>query len=317
MNRLAVVALGGNAILRTGQTGTIEEQEANTFETLEHLLFLLRCGFNLIVTHGNGPQVGNMLLRNQAGEKLHGVAPMPLDVCVAETQGEIGYMIERMFRNVLAKYSLRRDILTVVTQVVIDPEDEAFTHPIKRIGPLYTPDEAQMLATVHGWTFAPSHKVEGKMQRTVPSPRPLDVFNYETMGQTARSGAVVIAAGGGGIPVYFDEQGMVRTVDAVVDKDLASALLATRVGAEELYILTDVPYVYIDYKSPSQRRVEALNVKDARHFLASGQFGEGDMAPKVDAAVRFVESGGQRAVITEANRLDNPSFGTRITAEYD
>ncbi len=317
MNKLAVVALGGNAILRNSDTGTIEEQERNVANTLQNILYLIRNGYQIILTHGNGPQVGNILMRNDAGEQLYNIAQMPLDICVADSQGGIGYMIERQFRNVLMQNNIKKDIVTLVTQVLVKKDDEAFRNPRKRIGKIYDKNKADELRQKKGWIFKESPKVKAGWQRVVPSPEPIDVFNKNTIAKIAHSGTIVIASGGGGIPVYYDHDGLIRTTDAVVDKDLASALLASKLHAHELYILTDVPYVYIDFNTPKQKKIEFLNRRDALKYLDQNKFGEGSMAPKVRAALQFVENGGEKSIITEATKLEDRSFGTKITLEYE
>ena len=315
--KLAVVALGGNALLRDNQVGTIEEQEANATATLKQMLFLIEDGYDLVITHGNGPQVGNLLMQNDAGEELHGIPQMPLDICVAETQGEIGYMIERMLRNILIEEKVEKAILTLVTQVVVDKDDPAFGNPTKRIGRSYTKEQADNMQVKKGWLFKESSKDGQGWRRVVASPMPKEIFNRDTIGRIARQGAIVIAGGGGGIPVYKDADGKVRTVDAVIDKDFASSLLASRIRADEFYILTDVPYVYKNYGEDNQEELEFLDNKDAQALLDSGAFGEGSMAPKVRAALYFINHGGDKSVITEATKLDDRRFGTKITMEYE
>jgi carbamate kinase len=316
-NKIAVVALGGNALLRDNQAGTIEEQEKNTSDTLENLIFLIREGYNLVITHGNGPQVGNILMRNDAGEQLYGIAQMPIDVCVADSQGGIGYMIERMLRNVLNKYHLHKNVICIVTQVIVDKNDPAFSDPQKRIGKIYNKTQASILAGSKGWIFREEVKVEGGFRRVVPSPDPVGIMNAQIIGDLARGGNIVIAAGGGGVPVYLDENNDVRTTEAVVDKDLASSLLASLIGAEEFYILTDVPYIYINYKKPGQEIKEFLNYEDALRYLNEGQFSKGSMAPKVQACLNFIKSGGRKSVITEAFKLADKKYGSKITLEYE
>ncbi len=318
MAKLAVVALGGNALLRDNQLGTIEEQEQNTTETLENIVFLLREGYNLVLTHGNGPQVGNILLRNDAGEQVYGIAQMPLDICVADSQGGIGYMIERMLHNVLQRYGIERNVVTLVTEVLIDPADPAFGNPSKRIGKIYSREEAERLTREKGWIFKEEVKEDlSGWRRVVPSPQPRKILNAPMVEELARRGHIVIAAGGGGIPVYLDENNMLRAEEAVVDKDLSSSLLASTIGADEFYILTDVPYVYINYKKKDQQIVEFLDRKDALKYLRAGMFGEGNMAPKIRAAVDFIGKGGRKSVITEATRLEDKRYGTKITLKYD
>ncbi|MCD6200516.1 MAG: carbamate kinase [Bacteroidales bacterium] len=318
MGKLAVIALGGNALLRDNQAGTIEEQEQNTTETLENIVFLLREGYDLVLTHGNGPQVGNILMRNDAGEQLYGIAQMPLDICVADSQGGIGYMIERVLHNVLRRHGIRRKVVTLVTEVVVDPEDRAFQQPEKRIGKIYSGEEAERLTREKGWIFKEEIKEDlSGWRRVVPSPRPGRVLNAEIMEELARRGHIVIAAGGGGIPVYFDGEGMARPSEAVIDKDLASSLLASTISADEFYILTDVPYVFLNYKQKNQQMVEFLDRADSLRYLEQGMFGEGNMAPKILAAVKFVENGGEKSVITEATKLEDKKYGTKITLHYD
>ncbi|HPT32982.1 MAG TPA: carbamate kinase, partial [Prolixibacteraceae bacterium] len=300
MNRLAVVALGGNALLRENEKGTIEEQEQNAMETVENLIFLIREGYDLVITHGNGPQVGNILMRNDAGESQYQIAPMPLDICVADSQGGIGYMIERMLRNVLNQHGIEKNVITLVTMVLVDPNDPAFGNPAKRIGRSYSEEEAKILAERKNWIFKPSGKKEGRFQRVVPSPEPIGIINKTVISSLASAGNIVIAAGGGGIPVYLDEDRNVRTVDAVIDKDMASALLATETGAEALYILTDVPFIYRDFGKPTQEKLEFLDFHDTQKYLEAGAFGEGSMAPKIRACLRFIGQGGQKAIITES-----------------
>ncbi len=317
MRKLAVIALGGNALLRGNQKGTIEEQEQNVTDTLENLLFLLEEDYDIIISHGNGPQVGNMLLKNDAGEHVYDLPQMPLDVCVADTQGEIGYMIERMMVNLLNKYNYRKDVVTLVTQVEVDKNDPAFQDPQKRVGKTYQKEEAEKLEKEKGWVFKDEVKVEGGRRRVVPSPLPKSIMNENVVENLARQGNIVIASGGGGIPVYYDEEGRVRPSEAVIDKDMASSLLAARIKADEFYILTDVPYVYINYKQSNEQKLDPLSVDDARSYLEKGMFSKGSMAPKINAAVQFVEQGGQKSVITEASLLKDKTYGTRIIKEYE
>ncbi|HVN58772.1 MAG TPA: carbamate kinase [Bacteroidales bacterium] len=315
--KLAVVALGGNALLRGEQAGTIEEQEQNTADTLENLIFLLREGYDLVITHGNGPQVGNILMRNDAGEQLYNIAQMPIDICVADSQGGIGYMIERMFRNILNKHDIDKNVVCIITQVVVNKDDPAFTDPQKRIGKIYNATQAKELAEKKGWIFREEVKVDGGFRRVVPSPQPVGILNENIIKDLARNGNIVIAAGGGGVPVFIDENNDVRTTEAVVDKDLASSLLATRIGADEFYILTDVPYIYINFKKPDQEIKEFLNYNDALGYLNEGQFAKGSMAPKIQACLNFIKAGGRKSVITEAFKLADKKYGSKITMEYE
>jgi carbamate kinase len=317
MSKLAVVALGGNALQRDFQKGTIEEQEQNTFDTLENLVFLIKEDYNLVITHGNGPQVGDILLKNDAGEAVYSIPQMPLDICVAGTQGEIGYMIERILRNVLTKHNIQRNVIGLISQVVVNHQGEAFKNPTKRIGRIYPGDLAGKLTKEKGWIFKEEQKTSGGFRRVVPSPEPLDIINQSIIKQLVNQGNIIIAAGGGGIPVFLDENNETRPVEAVIDKDFASALLAASIGADELYILTDVPYIYLNYKKPDQQIAEFLNYEDTIKYLEQGMFGEGNMKPKIEAALYFVRKGGRKSIITEATRLEDKRYGSKITREYD
>jgi carbamate kinase len=315
--KLAVVALGGNALLRGDQSGTIDEQEQNTTDTLENLIFLIKEGYDLVITHGNGPQVGNILMRNDAGEQIYNIAQMPVDICVADSQGGIGYMIERMFRNVLNRHGIEKNVVCIVTSVLVDINDSAFSDPQKRIGKIYTKEEADELTAKKGWIFREEVKINGGYRRVVPSPVPVGIMNKAIIQDLAAKGNIVIAAGGGGVPVYIDEKNDVRPAEAVIDKDLASSLLATLIGADEFYILTDVPYIYINYRKPDQQIKEFLNYTDALKYLNDGQFAKGSMAPKIQACLNFIRQGGKKSVITEAFKLADKKYGSKITMEYE
>lgn len=315
--KLAVVALGGNALLRGDQAGTIDEQEDNTAKTLENLVFLINEGYNLVITHGNGPQVGNILMRNDAGEQLYGIAGMPVDICVADSQGGIGYMIERIFRNILKRHGIDRNVICIVTQVLVDINDPAFTDPQKRVGKIYSEKQAAELAEKKGWLFRQEAKSSAGYRRVVPSPAPAGIMNVPVITDLASKGNIVIAAGGGGVPVYIDGKNEVRPAEAVIDKDLASSLLATLIGADEFYILTDVPYIYINYNKPDQEVKEFLNYSDTIRYLEQGQFARGSMAPKIQACLNFIKNGGKMSVITEAFKLADKKYGSKITMEYE
>jgi carbamate kinase len=317
MNKLAVVALGGNALLRGNQKGTVEEQNANTTDTLENLIFLIKEGYDIVLAHGNGPQVGNILMRNDAGEQLYNIPQMPLDIDVADSQGGIGYMIERNLRNILKKHGIKKDVITLVTQVVVDKDDPAFQNPTKRVGKIYTKEEANALAADKGWIFKEEVKADGGWRRVVPSPRPMRVMNEEIVSKLAREGNIVITVGGGGVPVYEDAEGQICPVEGVIDKDLASALIGARIKADEFYILTDVPYIYKNFKQPNEEVLEFLNYADTVELLKDGQFAEGSMAPKIRACLEFVQNGGKKSVITEATKLEDRKYGSKITMEYE
>ncbi len=311
MKKLSVIAFGGNALLQSGQKGTIDEQEQNVYETCQHLVPLIKKGYDLVIGHGNGPQVGNVLLQHEAGNAVYGLPKQPIDFCVAETQGSIGFMIEQQLRNVLAEHGITRNIVTLVTQVVVDKEDQAFKNPTKPVGPFYKKEEADKLAKENNWVFHEDPRDRG-WRRVVASPGPLDIPNWPAVEKLAKEGNIVITVGGGGIPAYIDEKGKIIGIDAVIDKDLASSLLANRIKADEFCILTDVPNVFVNFNKPNQEKLERISVKDITEHLNAGQFTEGSMAPKVRACIEFVENGGSDAIITEAKELGKEGTGTVI-----
>jgi len=314
IKKIAVVALGGNALLRGNEIGTIQQQEKNTYETFIHLLTLLRDGYELVITHGNGPQVGNIMLRNEAGYKEYKIPQMPLDICVADSQGGIGYMIERQVKNILHQNKIRKNVVTVITQVLVDKNDPAFTEPTKPVGRFYLKEEADLLAKSGGFIFKEDPRKRG-WRRVVPSPEPVDILNKKIIRDLVKRGNIVIAAGGGGVPVYRDEKKNLVGVEAVIDKDLASSLLATEINADAFFILTDVPNVYLNFHKPNQIKLEKLTVSQAEEYLNAGEFADGSMGPKILSAIQFVKNGGKETIITESTQLSNPDCGTRIVSE--
>lgn len=308
--KTAVVALGGNALLRSGQKGTFAEQIQNVDETCQALVALMKQGYTICIGHGNGPQVGNVMLQHEAGKKTFDLPAMPMDFCVAETQGSIGYMIEIRLQNRLREAGIDKPVLTLLTQVKVDKNDTAFQNPTKPVGPYYKKEEAERFATETGARFKEDPKGNG-WRKVVPSPVPIDIDHVDIVKDAVAKGHVVITVGGGGIPVV-EENGMYRGVEAVIDKDLASALLASRIGADNLFILTDVSNVYIRFRKPDEQKLEKITVAQAKKYLADGEFAEGSMAPKVRAAIFFLEHGGKECVITQAAELDKPDAGTRI-----
>ncbi|MGQ9643439.1 MAG: carbamate kinase [Ignavibacterium sp.] len=311
MRKTAVVALGGNALLRGNEIGTIQQQEKNTYDTCINLIKLLKQDYNIVITHGNGPQVGNIMLRNEAGYNTYKIPKMPLDICVADSQGGIGYMIERQMKNILTQNKIRRNVVTLVTQVLVDRNDPAFENPSKPIGPFYLKEEADLLARTNNFVFKEDARKRG-WRRVVASPEPKDILNKKVIKELVRKGNIVIAAGGGGVPVYQDKNKMLHGIEAVIDKDLASALLANEIEADEFFILTDVPKVYINFNKPNQQQLDYIKVSDAKKYYEAGEFGAGSMGPKILAAINFVEHGGKETVITESTQLGDPSCGTRI-----
>ena len=310
MKKLAVVAFGGNALLQAGQKGTIDEQEQNAFEASKNLMHLLNRNYDIVITHGNGPQVGNILLAEQAGEKMFGVPQMPLDICVAYSQGFIGYMIEQQLRNVLEANDMDQDIIAIITQVLVNKDDPAFQNPTKPIGPYLTKEEDKM-AKETGAKFVEDKK-RGGWRKVVASPKPLVISNKKSIEQLARAGHIVIAVGGGGIPAFYVDPNKLQGIDAVIDKDLASALLAKQINADRLFILTDVAKVCLNFNTPQEKTIDRMNIAQARQYLKEGQFAEGSMAPKIRAAIDFVENTGKDAIITKTTLLGVDDGGTRI-----
>jgi carbamate kinase len=311
MKKLAVVALGGNALLRESEIGTIQQQDKNSHDSCENLVSLLKNDYNLVITHGNGPQVGNIFLRNDAGYKIYKIPKMPLDICVADSQGGIGYMVEREMRNVLTENKIRKNVVTVVTQVLVDKDDPAFQTPTKPVGAFFLKEEAELLMRNHNWIFKEDAGKRG-WRRVVASPYPLDILNKKTIKSLVAKGNIVIASGGGGIPVYRDENKLLQGIEAVIDKDSASALLASEIGADAFYMLTDVSKVYINFNKPGQKALDTITIDEAEKYLEAGEFGEGSMKPKIKAAIGFLKRGGKETIITDSAKLNDPKSGTRI-----
>ncbi len=307
----AVVALGGNAITKPGVEDTIANQFRHTRESLDGIVELIREGYDLVVTHGNGPQVGNALLRI---EVARGKAPiLPLGVLVADTEGGMGYMIQQSLANRLRDEGLERPVITMITQVLVDPNDRAIADPSKFIGQFYTEDEAKSFTETRGWQMKKDSN--RGWRRVVPSPTPLRTIEAGTIRQLVDSGSVVIAAGGGGIPIYIDYRKWYEGIDAVIDKDLASALLASEIGAGILSILTSVDAVAVNFGTPQQKNLSEVTLAEIKKLHAEGQFPPGSMGPKILAAIKFLESGGEVVTITSfqnAAKSLKGEAGTRI-----
>lgn len=296
VERKIVVALGGNALIGAGERGTIEEQFAHTRESLDPIVELAGQGWKIAMVHGNGPQVGDELLRNEAAREE--LPPLPLGALVASTAGWIGYMIQQSLQNALARSNVRRNVATLVTQVVVDPADPEMDEPTKPIGRVMDEARARELKHRYGWTIG---RVPGGWRRLVPSPRPVSVVESAQVRCLVDAGTIVIAAGGGGTPVRCDTALGLDGVDAVVDKDRAAEILARDIGADILLILTDVDGAYRAFGTPEQELLRRLTVSEADRLYRSGEFGKGSMGPKVEAAIGFVRNGGVRAHIA---RLD-------------
>lgn len=296
---IAVVAMGGHAFLRPGERGTYEEHTRNARAICRELMTLVERGYRLVITHGNGPQVGELLTRVELtrDELPH----WPLDVLVAQTEGSLGYFLQRALLNEMHQQDIFRYVVTMVTQVLVSPEDPAFRAPTKPVGPFLTQDEAERNRDRFGWIIG-EDKNRG-WRRLVPSPKPVKIVQGEMVRDAVRSGNIVVAAGGGGIPVTTAENGDFVGVEAVIDKDLTSGVLATDVGAELLIVLTSVEGVYIDWGGPNERRLGAVTLAECERYVAEGHFPAGSMGPKVEAIRDFLVRGGRRALITSAEKL--------------
>jgi carbamate kinase len=298
---IIMVAFGGNALLKAGQKGTFAEQNANVRNTCEALLSLFSEDKSIVIGHGNGPQVGNVMLQHSAGEKEHGIIAMPMDFCVAETQGSIAYLIENNLQNLLAEKNIKRKVVSLITEVVVDANDSAFQNPKKPVGPYYTKEQVDNFPKDCS-VYAEDPKGNG-WRKVVASPKPIDVMNIDIVQELAVQGHFVITVGGGGIPVVL-ENGKYIGKEAVIDKDLASALAAIKIGAKEFYIITDVPNAYINFRKENEQKLEQITIEEAKKHLADGQFSEGSMAPKIRAAVYFAENSSGKCVITNAENLN-------------
>lgn len=307
-----VVALGGNAIIEEGTEGTIEQQFANTRKSLDAIVGMIQEGHKVVLTHGNGPQAGVHLIRNEAASSQ--VPPSPLNVIVADTQGSMGYMIAQCLSNALLKAGVKKDVVTVITQVEVDPADPSMQNPTKYVGPFYKAEQVEKMRE-RGWVIKED---PGRgFRRVVPSPIPLDVVEKETIKDLIDDGKIVIAVGGGGVPVKRETDGTLSGVDAVIDKDRASALLANLIGADELVILTGVDRVAINFKKPDQKFFDRMKVAECEQYLKEGQFPKGSMGPKIEAACDFIKRGGDKVVITtmeNATLAVDGRAGTVITA---
>ncbi|HDH09337.1 MAG TPA: carbamate kinase [Chloroflexi bacterium] len=311
MAKVAVVAIGGNSLIKDKEHQTVPDQFATTRETCVHIASMIEQGWDVVITHGNGPQVGFVLLRSElASHVLHTV---PLDSCGADTQGSIGYMIQQSLYNEFLKRGMKKRAVTVVTQVVVDKDDPAFQNPTKPIGPFYTEEEAKRLAAERGWIVRDD---AGRgWRRVVPSPIPQEIVEQEAIKALIEQGFVVIGVGGGGIPVVRQEDGSLRGVEAVIDKDYASSLLASGIGADLFLISTAVEKVALNYGKPNQVWLDRMTLAEAKRYLSEGHFPPGSMGPKIKAIIQFLEKGGKEALITSPENIERAlagETGTRI-----
>ena len=313
MAKLVLVAVGGNALIRAGQKGTANEQFENAVETARAVVRLIRAGHRVVLTHGNGPQVGAELTRSELAA-AHAYR-LPLDCCVASTQGEIGYVLQYAMWQMMQVEGLNTPVVSLVTQVQVDPADPAFRRPTKPIGPYYTREVAERYRDLFDWTIVedPSRGY----RRVVPSPDPVSIVELEAIRACVDRGLIVIAGGGGGIPVFNDHDNT-KGVEAVIDKDHTSAVLALQLEADVFVIATDVDRVALDFRKATQRPLDRVTASECRKHLAEGQFPSGSMGPKITAALKFLERGGKEAVITDHTHLVDAiagRAGTRIVQD--
>lgn len=311
MDKKAVLALGGNAIIKAGQKGTIAEQFKNTRESLPGIVQLIEQGYKLAITHGNGPQVGNLLIQQLAGIEKN-IAPLPLGVLNSATEGTMGYMIEQSLQNILRKENINRRVVTIISQVKVDKNDPSIKNPSKPVGPFFTKEEAEQFSKEYGWTMIED---SGRGYRqVVASPKPLDVIQAPLIKKLVEEGTITIACGGGGIP-FYEEDDSYEGLDAVIDKDFASALLAKEIEADLLVILTGVEKVAINFGKSNQKELDTLTVDEAKKYYEEGQFPKGSMGPKILAAMDFINSGGKEVLITSIDKVVEAferKTGTRI-----
>jgi len=309
MNKTAIIALGGNALSQKKQAGTIGEQFNNTRHSFAQIMEFVRRGYNVCLTHGNGPQVGDELLRMDLTRDT--VPPIPLGICVAGTQGTMGYMIQQTFQNALRDENIDKEVVTLVTQVIVHADDPSFQDPLKFVGKRYSLDEATALAEELGWHI--KEQEPGKWRRVVPSPDPDFVMHGLSIRTLVESGTIVIAAGGGGIPVYNTEENRLKGIDAVVDKDLSAAKLGRVIRAQEYYIITDVDQVYRDYNTPQQTPIRQMTDIEAKQLQEEGHFQQGSMWPKIRSAIHFLKHHGEKAIITNIENIQDSIDGNAGT----
>ncbi|MBE19869.1 MAG: carbamate kinase [Gammaproteobacteria bacterium] len=313
-NPTVIIALGGNAISPKNESGDIAKQFAHTKESLDAMMYFVDNRYNICITHGNGPQVGAELLKNEITKDK--IPSLPLGVLVANTQGAIGYMIQQTLQNALQKNDIDREVVTFISQVIVDKNDPTIQDPTKFIGKVYDEQKAKQLSKEYEWNIKEQEK--GIWRRVVASPKPLYIFNGNSVKHLVDFGTIVIAGGGGGIPAFEDKNNLLHGLDAVIDKDISAALLGRVIKAEELFIITDVDQVCLNYGTNNQIKISKTNIKELQAWINDNQFGEGTMLPKIHAAIYFLEHHGQKVVITSLNKLEEAikgNAGTIITKE--
>lgn len=311
--RTCVIALGGNSLIRKGQKGTIQEQEKNAEEITREIFPLVTLGYNLAVTHGNGPQVGHQIIQNERASEE--VPSMPLDVCVADTEGSMGYILQQALLNELRRHQMKSVyVVTMITEVLVDEKDPAFKNPTKPVGSFYTKEQADKLIKDEGWSMV--EDAGRGWRRVVPSPKPGKIVQRYMIRDLCRQGNIVIALGGGGIPIWRNKNNDYEGIEAVIDKDLASSELAKVIHANLFIILTPAKEVCLDYGKPSQKPVRKMKLEEARHYMAEGHFPPGSMGPKMQAVLNFLEQEDATAIITDGPSLKDAlegNAGTMIT----
>lgn len=303
--KVAVVAFGGNALMGHEGKSTYADQMRRTDTICRKLLSLFEAGYRIVITHGNGPQVGNILMQQES--LIDSLPPMPLDVCNAMTQGQIGYMIEQRLRNIFEEKKIKKSVVVLITQVVVSEDDPAFKNPTKFIGPFFGQEETERLEKDKGWNMKED---SGRgYRRVVPSPRPIDIVEKDEISDMANRDLVVVACGGGGIPVLRDKKGKLKGVAAVIDKDYAAERLASLIGADSLILITPVDKVSIFYGTSKQKDLGGISLAEAKGYYDEGHFPPGSMGPKIEAAMKFIGSGGRRTIITSIEGLDDAIKG--------
>ncbi|MBS30016.1 MAG: carbamate kinase [Candidatus Marinimicrobia bacterium] len=310
--KTAIIALGGNALSPKSEAGTIEQQFKHTRKSLKSVMHFVKKDYNICITHGNGPQVGAELSRNEISMNI--IPPLPLNVLVANTQGAIGYMIQQSLQNALYNEESKREVVTFISQMKIDRNDNSLKKPSKFIGKIFSKDEAFELSKKFNWEVAEQEK--NQWRRIVPSPEPLYIFNGKSIKHLVDFGTIVIAGGGGGIPAYNKKNGNLKGIDGVVDKDKSSALLGRIIRANEYFIITDVDNIYLNYNQDNQMKIKNATTKDIKKWLKDGHFGLGSMEPKIKSALYFLKHHGEKVVITSIDKIEdalNNKAGTHIT----